>query len=43
MTIVQGRRDLLWQSLGLPVPPPDAGLAWSYVELNLEVWAKRAG
>jgi aspartate 4-decarboxylase len=37
MTLVQRRRDLLWQSLGLPVPPPDPGRAWSYVELDLEV------
>jgi aspartate 4-decarboxylase len=41
MKIVQRRRDLLWQGLGLPLPPPDPGRAWYYVELDLEVWATR--
>ncbi len=35
------RRDLLWQGLGLPLPPEDPARAWYYVELDLEVWARR--
>jgi len=40
MKIVQRRRDLLWQGLGLPLPPHDPDRAWYYVELDLAVWAK---
>jgi aspartate 4-decarboxylase len=42
MCIVQRRRDLLFQGMGIPLPPPDPGRAWYYVELDLEVWARHA-
>ena len=38
--ILQRRRDLLFQGLGIPAPPPDPDRAWYYVELDLEVWAR---
>ena len=41
MRIVKRRRDLLWRGLGLPLPPDDPDRAWYYVELDLEVWARR--
>ena len=41
MEICRKRRDLLWKGLGIPLPPHDPWRAWYYVELDLEVWAKR--
>jgi aspartate 4-decarboxylase len=41
IALVQGRRDLLWHGLGIALPPMDPDRAWYYVELDLEVWAKR--
>ncbi len=41
MRICHERRDLLWKGLGLPLPPDDPYRAWYYVELDLEVWARK--
>jgi aspartate 4-decarboxylase len=41
MKICRDRRDLLWRGLGLPPPPEDPCRAWYYVELDLEVWARK--
>jgi aspartate 4-decarboxylase len=41
MRICHERRDLLWKGLGLPPPPEDPLRAWYYVELDLEVWARK--
>jgi aspartate 4-decarboxylase len=41
MRICHQRRDLLWRGLGLPLPPDDPQRAWYYVELDLEVWARK--
>ncbi|HXZ95881.1 MAG TPA: aspartate 4-decarboxylase, partial [Burkholderiales bacterium] len=41
MQICHERRDLLWKGLGIPMPPEDPMRAWYYVELDVEVWAKR--
>lgn len=42
MEICHRRRDLLWQGMGLPLPPSDPLRAWYYVELDFMVWAKTA-
>ena len=39
--IVLRRRDLLWQALGLPLPPPDPDRGWYYVQLDLAAWLRR--
>jgi hypothetical protein len=39
--ICRQRRDLLWRGLGLPAPHEDPLRAWYYVELDLEVWARK--
>jgi aspartate 4-decarboxylase len=41
MEICRRRRDLLWRGLGLPPPHDDPYRAWYYVELDLEVWARK--
>jgi len=41
MEICRERRDLLWKGLALPPPPDDPYRAWYYVELDLEVWARK--
>ncbi len=41
MRICHQRRDLLWRGLGLPPPHEDPLRAWYYVELDLEVWARK--
>jgi aspartate 4-decarboxylase len=41
MRICQERRELLWRGLDLPPPPEDPYRAWYYVELDLEVWARK--
>ena len=41
MQICHQRRDLLWKGLDLPPPPDDPYRAWYYVELDLEVWARK--
>jgi aspartate 4-decarboxylase len=39
--ICRERRDLLWKGLGIPLPPDDPLRAWYYVELDLELWARK--
>jgi aspartate 4-decarboxylase len=41
MQICHRRRDLLWKGLGLQPPAEDPLRAWYYVELDLEVWARK--
>jgi aspartate 4-decarboxylase len=41
MEICHKRRDLLYKDLGVPLPPADPMRAWYYVELDLEVWARK--
>ena len=41
MQICHQRRDLLWKGLDLPPPADDPYRAWYYVELDLEVWARK--
>ncbi len=40
MEICHRRRDLLWSSVELPLPPEDPLRAWYYVELDFLVWAR---
>jgi aspartate 4-decarboxylase len=42
MQICRERRDLLWKGMGIPLPPEDPLRAWYYVELDLEVWARKS-
>lgn len=39
--ILRERRDHLWKGLGIPLPPEDPQRAWYYVELDLELWARK--
>jgi aspartate 4-decarboxylase len=39
--ILLKRRELLWKGLGIPLPPEDPQRAWYYVELDLELWARK--
>jgi aspartate 4-decarboxylase len=39
--IIRERRDRLWKGLGIPLPAEDPQRAWYYVELDLELWARK--
>ena len=39
--ILRERRDRLWKGLDMRLPPDEPERAWYYVELDLELWARK--